>query len=137
MQQLGLFTEICASSLGPYSTDYFCYAPGSIDFEARMGPFILYSLPDAPPTTSASLLHLGPRLALYRCTDQHGHFMSTTPDCDGSGPPESVLGYVSVRAHTGMPRFLRQCRRPGGVKYHTLDAYCLPGDTSTTLGHVM
>ena len=58
LQQLGTYRELCASSLGDYGSDLFCYTPGMTTFAARQGPFFLFSLP------------LPPRVAQHRCYTQ-------------------------------------------------------------------
>jgi hypothetical protein len=137
LQQDGRYTEICASSLGPYGPDQFCYAPGETSLEARMGPFELYTLPTAPPAGHASLLHMGARTALYRCNGAGVHFISADASCEGAAR-ESLLGYASAVPHTGMPRILRRCERNDAVRYHMLDAPCVgSSDKAVVLGHVM
>jgi hypothetical protein len=145
LQQLGQYREVCATSLGPVhsASNLVCYVPAGTTFEFRSGPFLLYSLADPPPAAAASLLHLGPRTPIVRCNGSRGHFLSASHGCDGKGTNEGVLGYAAVHPHTGMPRKLRRCLPPlataatARAAYHTLDAYCLQGDSATTIGHVM
>ena len=139
-QLFGEWEEICASSLGPYSSDVFCFAPGETSFAPRQGPFLSYTLPHPPAAAASSLLHQAPRLPLFRCRATSGrgnHFISGDDRCGGAGVMESPLGFSSSRPHTGMPRRLRSCERADGVRYHTLDAFCLGADKPTELGHVL
>ena len=139
-QLFGEWEEICASSLGPYSSDVFCFAPGETSFAPRQGPFLSYTLPHPPAAAASSLLHQAPRLPLFRCRATSGrgnHFISGDDRCGGAGVMESPLGFSSSRPHTGMPRRLRSCERADGVRYHTLDAFCLGEDKPTELGHVL
>lgn len=111
---------------------------GETDFQARMGPFELYSLSAQPPQGHASLLHTNAgRTAIYRCNDAGIHFLSVNATCDGA-TTEQLLGYASAVPHTGMPRKLRRCERPDRVRYHTLDSPCASAaDTCAVLGHVL
>lgn len=136
LQQLGQYEEICASSIGPYATDFFCYTSGETEFQARMGPFILYTLPTPPPVGFASVLHMGPRVPVYRCAGS-SHFVSNDVHCEGAAN-EGLLGYASAKPHTGMPRLLRRCTRSSDkVWYHTTDTECVGQDVGVTLGYVM
>jgi hypothetical protein len=139
LQQRGTYRELCASSLGDYGSDLFCYTPGMTSFAARQGPFLLFTLPTPPPVGAASSLHADtPRHPLYRCNTRGTHSVQTDSTCrrDGDGVMEQLLGYASSAPHTGMPRRLWACVHHDGA-YTVLDADCLEGHAPHALGWVM
>jgi hypothetical protein len=92
--------------------------------EGRYGPFILYNTSSAAPSQ-----------ALYRCynADARHHLMSTAPDCEGLGNPESILGYIATARGKEMLRGLWRCRTPSGGYTHALDLPCDPGMANSTV----
>lgn len=101
------------------------YAPPGLcgDATTRDGPFSLYA--EGGPD----------RLALQRCWSGSDHFMTTSPDCEGT-QVEGTLGWVSTLRTSETPRSLRRCLE-AGVHYPWLDAAC-PGSAvdEGVLGYV-
>jgi hypothetical protein len=67
------------------------------------------------------------------------HLLGTSPDCDGLGQPERLLGYLQGTRGGEAQRSLHRCRWvTTGVWYHTVDGACFDASgPDAILGYVI
>lgn len=76
------------------------------------------------------------RQALFRCVNSFisDHFLSTDAACDGSGPSEGVLGYLSTSQVSGGATLIRCYAKASLLHLSTINAAECPSATTTTEG---